>query len=228
MEQVVARVAHYHEVAGSTPAPATKLGMVQIPNEGVDYILAAGEQPPADLLDRCKGNTVLAFTGGQFSMMDWVEAMMHRAGPCHVDMCSWTASRAAALRIGQWLKTGKAETLRLIIDDSLASRQPRAHETLEEEVGRENIVEMSVHAKWARVTGREAKLSALMSGNLTSTPACEFYLVSDGEDMYDALGSLSRSVWSCDLDAGRVWGQVRSKSVAGSTMKTVFEIPTRR
>jgi len=188
----------------------------------------SNESPGEILSGLTKKNMVLAFTGGQFSMLDWVEAMMARVGPCDLTICSWTASKAAAQRIGSWLKSGKAGSIKMIIDDSLASRQPRAHEALEEAVGTENLVEMSVHAKFAIAKGKKETLTALMSGNLTSTPAAEYYLVESGPGLYEGVKELVNKVWNCDIEAGRVWGQLRSKETAEKVGGvSVFEMTLR-
>ena len=222
---MVARWAHYSEVAGSSPAPAT----TTIPKVPRKARLSVSNESPGDILSGLsRENMVLSFTGGQFSMLDWVEAMMARVGPCDLTLCSWTASKAAALRIGSWLREGKAGSIKMIIDDSLASRQPRAHEALEDQVGAENLVEMSVHAKFAIAKGKGETLTALMSGNLTSTPAAEYYLVESGPGLYEGVKELVDKVWGCDLEAGRVWGQLRSKEAAQAMGGvSVFEMQLR-
>ena len=64
-------------------------------------------------------------TFGQFSLIDAIEAILDVTGPASVTLATWTAAEFDLTQIEAQLLRAQITDLRLIIDRSFVSRQPR-------------------------------------------------------------------------------------------------------
>jgi len=143
------------------------------------------ESTPADLVDvrrgpasaavsgLAPGRRVVGMTMGQFSMLDLVIAVLEHTGPAHLSLSTWTAGIRDATQAGLLLDSGRLLSVRLLVDRSFASRQPRYCAAVQRIFGDDAIRCTRTHAKIATINNDDWSVSIRSSMNLNRNPRFE-------------------------------------------------------
>lgn len=131
------------------------------------------------------GMRVLAVTKGQFSLQDLLGAVLAQTGPAHVKVSTWTAGLRDIENAALLIESGEILSLSLLVDKSLAQRQPKYVARLQELFG-EGVVSVSyIHAKFALVWNDAWSLCIRTSMNLNHNPRTEYFEIDDDREMLE-------------------------------------------
>lgn len=122
-------------------------------------------------------------TGGQFSLIDLIEAVLDVTGPARVDLATWTAAEFDLTQVAQQITSGRIEQLRLVVDRSFVSRAPAFVQAVASRFGAENIRTTRTHAKFAVVSNADWDVVIRTSMNLNHNARTEWVQVADDGDL---------------------------------------------
>ena len=129
------------------------------------------------------GMRVTGLTGGQFSLLDIVQALLAATGPAHVVVSTWTTGIRDAETARWLLDNGAMTSFQLLTDLSFKSRQPKYCEALLRRFGVEAVKVTRTHAKFALVYNDGWALVVRSSMNLNTNTRFEQFDVDDDRAM---------------------------------------------
>ena len=97
------------------------------------------------------GCSIHGLSDGTWSLIDGIEELLARCGPSDVTVSTWTAANADIERAEGLLQDGRIKTLRLLVDRSFESRQPRYCGRARHLFGDQAIRVWNSHAKFVLV-----------------------------------------------------------------------------
>lgn len=124
-------------------------------------------------------------TFGQFSLIDAIEAILDVTGPASVTLATWTAAEFDLTQIEAQLLRAQITDLRLIIDRSFVSRQPRFVRLIHDRFGEGSVRSTRTHAKFVVIRNAEWSVVIRTSMNLNHNPRLEYLQVVDDADLAD-------------------------------------------
>lgn len=157
------------------PKPMTTARKVSSSRKRVSKIADAR----ATLSEFDKGVELDVLTFGQFSIIDAIEAVLEKTGPADVALATWTAAGFDLSQIERQVKYSQIRDLRMIVDRSFVSRQPKFVEAIHRMFGRNTVRSTRTHAKFVVVTNAEWSVVIRTSANLNENARLEFIQVSD-------------------------------------------------
>lgn len=157
------------------PKPMTTARKVSSSRKRVSKIADAR----ATLSEFDKGVELDVLTFGQFSIIDAIEAVLEKTGPADVALATWTAAGFDLSQIERQVKYSQIRDLRMIVDRSFVSRQPKFVEAIHRMFGRNAVRSTRTHAKFVVVTNAEWSVVIRTSANLNENARLEFIQVSD-------------------------------------------------
>lgn len=122
-------------------------------------------------------------TGGQFSIIDAIEAVLEYTGPADVTLATWTAAQFDLTQIEEQLVHGKIQNLRMIIDRSFVSRQPEFMRKVLERFGPGCVRATRTHAKFAVVHNDDWAVVLRTSMNLNHCSRMEYLQVTESREL---------------------------------------------
>jgi len=131
------------------------------------------------LADFGHGVEVDVLTFGQFSIIDAIEAVLDITGPAAVTLATWTAAEFDLSQIEAQLMRARITDLRLIIDRSFVSRQPRFVQLIHDRFGEGSVRSTRTHAKFVVITNDAWSVVIRTSMNLNHNPRLEYLQVVD-------------------------------------------------
>ncbi|MBM5813058.1 MAG: hypothetical protein FJ191_14040, partial [Gammaproteobacteria bacterium] len=120
-----------------------------------------------------RGMRLSGLTGGQFSLLDIVQALLSATGPAHVTVSTWTTGIRDAEAARWLLDNGAMLSFQLLTDLSFKQRQPRYCEALLRRFGGDSVKVTRTHAKFALVHNAEWALVVRSSMNLNTNTRFE-------------------------------------------------------
>ena len=120
------------------------------------------------------GDVRHGLSDGTWSLIDLLGATARITGPStHLDLAVWTASGDHGARLDSLLRSGALASVRLIVDRSFQSRQPKNCATVRRLFGDDALRVWSCHAKFAVFTGGEFDVLCMFSANLNKNKRIE-------------------------------------------------------
>lgn len=132
-----------------------------------------------------RGGRLIGLTGGQFSLMDLIEALVRRTGPADVVIATWTAGVRDTELAGELDRLGMIRSMRLVVDGYFPSRQPQYVARVREVFGDHAIRTTSIHAKFVSIVNDDWALLVRTSMNLNRNRRIELYEVDDDRELTD-------------------------------------------
>jgi hypothetical protein len=132
-----------------------------------------------------QGTETFCVTHGQFSLMDAVQVLLEKIGPCDVAMSTWTAGAADLTRSAAALNDGHIKTMRMVVDCSFGQRQPGYLNSCRALYGDEAIRSIRTHLKFVVLTNENYNVAVRTSMNLNENPRMEYIEVSDNKELCD-------------------------------------------
>ena len=139
---------------------------------------------------------IYGFTKGQFSLLNLIQAVFLVTGPAHLSLSTWTAASHEIESLAAMQARGDITGLRLLIDFSMARREPAMTAQMREKLGRDNIRVAQTHAKFALFQNAEWKVALRTSMNLNMNPRNEDFLVGHDLELAAFLNGILDEVWA--------------------------------
>lgn len=131
-----------------------------------------------------RGGRILGLTKGHFSLGDLIRELLALTGPAAVSLSTWTAGIRDGRAMAGLLEEGQITSLRLLVDRSFATRQPRYCAAIRRMFGDDAIRCTKTHAKVVTIQGGGWHITCRTSMNLNKNPRFESFDVDDNEEIW--------------------------------------------
>lgn len=155
-------------------------------------------------------------TGGQFSIVDAIEAVLTYTGRADVTLATWTAAQFDLSQIENQLVHGDIGSLRLILDKSFVNRQPAFIKRIIERFGVGSVRVARTHAKFAVVQNDEWHVVVRTSMNLNHNARMEYLQVTESVELCEFWSGVADSIFD-ELPEGTPKGGWEAPELAALT-----------
>jgi hypothetical protein len=143
-----------------------------------------------------KGTDTFILTYGQFSLIDALCAILDQTGPAKVSISTWTAADAHLEATAALMESAQITDLRMIVDRSFESRQPRYCAHMRKVFGRECIRAIRTHAKFMLIRSETHNVVVRTSMNLNENPRLENIEISESLEFANFFQKVVDDVFS--------------------------------
>jgi hypothetical protein len=140
------------------------------------------------------GCRLLGVTGGQYSLLELIRAVLAEIGPAHLTVSTWTAGIKDLDHASFLLDEGFILGLRIISDRSFPTRKPEYVAQICEMFGDEAVTLTNTHAKFALLVNDEHHVCIRTSMNLTGNPRLEYWEIDDDRRMFGWFDRLATTL----------------------------------
>jgi hypothetical protein len=135
---------------------------------------------------------VFGLTKGQFSLIDLIDAVLDlTGGPARLTLSTWTAATADIKDVLAFLRSGKLERARFVLDFSFQRRQPAVAQAIRQEFGSEALRLTRNHAKFFQVAVSDRwSVTCKTSMNLNQNPRIEDFDLTNDPALYRFLAAV--------------------------------------
>lgn len=132
--------------------------------------------------------------GEKFSLGDLLDAALDVTGPAEVSISSWCIALKQIGALKMMVDSGRITRLRLLLDRSFKSRQPKYADQLERSLaGRYRTGH--IHAKWLAIVGASDALAVRSSASLNQNPRTEVFDITRDIEFSLWLAGLTDVIW---------------------------------
>ena len=166
------------------------------------------------------GCSIHGLSDGTWSLIDGIEELLDRCGPSDVTVSTWTAANADIERAEGLLQDGRIKTLRLLVDRSFESRQPRYCGRARHLFGDQALRVWNSHAKFVLVLGGKLDVLYTTSANLNANKRLEnFTLFARWRSAGEYLAAVEE-LWKMQrpgeaFEGGSFLGRARTDEILG-------------
>ena len=139
---------------------------------------------------------IYGFTKGQFSLLNLIQAVFLVTGPAHLSLSTWTAASHEIESLAAMQARGDITGQRLLIDFSMARREPAMTAQMREKLGRDNIRVAQTHSKFAVFQNPEWKVVLRSSMNLNMNPRNEDFTIAHDPELAAFLNKILDEIWA--------------------------------
>jgi hypothetical protein len=139
---------------------------------------------------------IYGFTKGQFSLLNLIQAVFAVTGPAHFSLSTWTAAAHEIESLAAMKARGDITGIRLLIDFSMARREPAMTAQMREKLGRDNIRVAATHSKFAIFQNAQWKVTLRSSMNLNMNPRNEDFTIAHDPPLASFLNVILDEVWA--------------------------------
>ena len=144
-----------------------------------------------------RGREAIFLTAGQFSSVDWIDAILDYTGEAHATIATWTAASADLDRVDRWIGSARLSSCSWIVDRSFPNRQPAICDAFRKRFGDDSIRVFATHAKFSMIWNAEGwRVIALTSANLNLNARTEMFHAADDPDLFDQFKAMVDDVFS--------------------------------
>lgn len=143
-----------------------------------------------------KNTDTFILTYGQFSLIDALIAILDQTGPAHVMISTWTAAHAHLDRSAELMEAASILSLRMIVDRSFQTRQPKYHARMLELFGAESVRAINTHAKFMTIRNDKWDIVVRTSMNLNENPRLENIEISENNDFADFFDRIADDIFT--------------------------------
>ena len=149
----------------------------------------------ADLLGEIHhGEDVFGLTGGQFSLLDLVRAVLLQTGPAHLVMSTWTIGVRDVDGLAWLIESDQVLSVALAVDGGMERFAAERASYLVWRFGEDAIHVGTTHAKFATIRNDYWDLALLTSMNLSGNPRTEHFQLLEDAGLCDMLDDHVRSM----------------------------------
>jgi len=132
-----------------------------------------------------RGREAIFLTAGQFSSVDWIDAILDYTGPADATIATWTAAQADLNRVETWMDNVRLNSCSWIVDRSFPNRQPAICDAFRARFGDDAIRVFATHAKFSLIWNDEGwRVVVLTSANLNHNARTEMFHAADDPDLF--------------------------------------------
>jgi hypothetical protein len=172
-----------------------------------------------------RGREAIFLTAGQFSSVDWIDAILDYTGEAHATIATWTAASADLDRVDRWIGGARLSTCSWIVDRSFPNRQPAICDAFRKRFGDDAIRVFATHAKFSMIWNDDGwRVIALTSANLNLNARTEMFHAADDPELFDQFKGMVDEVFASqkpsegfESDAGK------SKPMKALKQKSMFD-----
>ena len=139
---------------------------------------------------------IYGFTKGQFSLLNLIQAVFLFTGPAHFSLSTWTAASHEIESLAAMQQRGEILGQRLLIDFSMARREPAMTAQMREKLGRQNIRVAQTHSKFCVFQNAEWKVVLRSSMNLNMNPRNEDFTLAHDPELATFLNTILDEIWA--------------------------------
>ena len=155
------------------------------------------------------GDVRHGLSDGSWSLIDLLAAIITYTGPdSTIDLAVWTASGDHGQRLRDLTASGRTRGIRLLVDRSFITRQPKACNLIRSLFGDGAVRVWSCHAKWAVVKSRRLDVLVMFSANLNRNPRIENFTLWADRSMVAHYSAMVEDLWGRQGD-GQPFGEPR-------------------
>lgn len=172
-----------------------------------------------------RGREAIFLTAGQFSSVDWIEAILDYTGEAQATIATWTAASADLDRVDRWISTARLSSCSWIVDRSFPNRQPAICDAFRARFGDESIRVFATHAKFSMIWNDAGwRVIALTSANLNLNARTEMFHAADDPNLFEQFKAMVDDVFASqrpgegfESDAGK------SKPMRSLKQRSMFD-----
>ncbi len=166
------------------------------------------------------GCSIHGLSDGTWSLIDGIEELLDRCGPSDVTVSTWTAANADIERAEGLLQDGRIKTLRLLVDRSFESRQPRYCGRARHLFGDQALRVWNSHAKFVLVLGGKLDVLYTTSANLNANKRLENFTLFAGGDLPGEYLAAVEELWKMQrpgeaFEGGSFLGRSHTDEILG-------------
>ena len=158
-----------------------------------------------------RGREAIFLTAGQFSSVDWIDAILDYTGEAKATIATWTAASADLDRVDRWINSARLSSCEWIVDRSFPNRQPAICDAFRARFGDDAIRVFATHAKFSLLWNDDGwRVVALTSANLNLNARTEMFHAADDPELFDQFRAMVDDVFASqspgegfDSDAGK-------------------------
>lgn len=143
--------------------------------------------------------SVFAFNKGEYGITDVVTEIARQIGPCHADLCTWTAAKRDISYMYQFVHSGLFTSTRWLVDRSFLSRQPEMFTHLCETYGPECVRITRTHAKFIILRNENYNISIRTSMNLNKNARLENWEATDNVEMASFFSGVVDAIFDAQV-----------------------------
>lgn len=193
-------------------------------------MIAKTEGAPSIFSDFRSGECRAGINKGQFAAWEILAAALDLTGPADVVVATWSTNGEAIKDLARLRSEGRIKNLRLVLDNSLRSREPEYFQILMSALGNDCIRTTRTHAKWCVLTNDRWNIVIRGSMNFGAVPRLEYFEVSDDRKLAEFLNAIADElflrapVWNFEADsAGLAFDSPGIAPIAEATKAIAIE-----
>ncbi len=138
---------------------------------------------------------MVGFTKGQFSLLDLITAVVRQTGPAALTVSTWSTGIRDTDNIKTLMDRNSFTSVRLLIDRSFPSRQPKYVADVVAAWGEENIRVTRNHAKFFILRNANWNIACSSSMNLNGNPRLEQFNIDDNAEICNLFESVREELY---------------------------------
>lgn len=158
-----------------------------------------------------RNREAIFLTAGQFSSVDWIDAILGYTGEANATIATWTAASTDLDRVDKWIGSARLKTCSWIVDRSFPNRQPAICDAFRARFGDDSIRVFATHAKFSMIWNDEGwRVIAMTSANLNLNARTEMFHAADDPELFDQFKAMVDDVFAAqkpgegfESDAGK-------------------------
>jgi hypothetical protein len=167
-----------------------------------------------------RGREAIFLTAGQFSSVDWIDAILDYTGEANATIATWTAASADLDRVETWINSARLKTCSWIVDRSFPNRQPEICGAFRARFGDDSIRVFATHAKFSMIWNDAGwRVIALTSANLNLNARTEMFHAADDPELFDQFKVMVDDVFAAQ-EPGEGFKSDAGKSKPMKAMKS--------
>lgn len=139
---------------------------------------------------------IYGFTKGQFSLLNLIQAVFLYTGPAHLSLSTWTAASHEIESLAAMEARGDIVGQRLLIDFSMARREPAMTAQMRTKLGQQNIRVAQTHSKFCVFQNADWKVVLRSSMNLNMNPRNEDFTLAHDPELATFLNTILDEIWA--------------------------------
>lgn len=143
-----------------------------------------------------RGRECLYLTAGQFSSVDWIDAVLDYTGEANACVATWTAALADLSRVETWIAKARLLSCEWIVDRSFPNRQPKICDQFRARFGDASIRVFATHAKFSLLWNDAGwRVVMLTSANLNKNSRTEFFHAAEDPELFAQFWDMKTAVF---------------------------------
>jgi hypothetical protein len=166
-----------------------------------------------------RGHEAMFLTAGQFSSVDWIDAILDYTGEADATIATWTAASADLDQVDKWIQASRIRACSWIVDRSFPNRQtdkPTNRQTaicdaFRARFGDDSIRVFATHAKFSLIWNKVGwRVVCLTSANLNLNERTEMFHVADDSKLFDQFKDTVDDIFKVQA-AGDIFDSLASR-----------------